>query len=62
LQRCREQYGPPSKTGGRKREPELDRLSNILKAFNDQFDGIEWQDADRVRPMIAEDIPVVTEY
>ena len=47
----------PTDGGGRKREPELDRLSNILKAFNDQFGGIEWQDADRVRRMITEDIP-----
>jgi type I restriction enzyme R subunit len=47
----------PTDGGGRKREPELDRLSNILRAFNDQFGGIEWQDADRVRRMITEDIP-----
>jgi type I restriction enzyme R subunit len=47
----------PTDGGGRKREPELDRLSNILKTFNDQFGGIEWQDADRVRRMITDDIP-----
>ena len=47
----------PTDGGGHKREPELDRLSNILKAFNDQFGGIEWQDADRVRRLITEDIP-----
>jgi type I restriction enzyme R subunit len=47
----------PADGGGRKREPELDRLSNILKSFNDQFGGIEWQDADRVRRMITQDIP-----
>lgn len=47
----------PTDGGGRKREPELDRLSNILKVFNDQFGGIEWQDADCVRRMITEDIP-----
>ena len=32
-----------------KPEPELDRLSNILKAFNDQFGNIAWTDADRVQ-------------
>jgi type I restriction enzyme, R subunit len=47
----------PADGGGHRPEAELDRLSNILKAFNDQFGGIEWQDTDRVRRMIAEDIP-----
>ena len=28
-----------------KPEPELDRLSNILKTFNDQFGNIAWTDA-----------------
>ena len=27
----------PTTGGGRKPEPELDRLSNIIKTFNDQF-------------------------
>ena len=47
----------PTHGGGGTIEPELDRLSNILKAFNDQFGGVEWQDADRVRRMITEHIP-----
>ena len=47
---------PPS-GGGRKPEPELDRLSNILKTFNDQFGNISWTDADRVHRLITEDIP-----
>jgi type I restriction enzyme R subunit len=47
----------PGTGGGRKPEPELDRLSNILKAFNDQFGNISWQDADRVHKLITEDIP-----
>lgn len=38
-------------------EPELDRLSNILRAFNDQFGNIEWKDADKIRKVIAEEIP-----
>ncbi len=43
--------------GGGKAEPELDRLSNILKAFNDQFGNIEWTDKDRVHRLITLEIP-----
>ena len=47
----------PTMGGGHKPEPELDRLSNILKTFNDQFGSIPWTDADRVHKLITEDIP-----
>ena len=47
----------PTAGGGRRPEPELDRLSSILKAFNDQFGNIPWSDADRVHKLITEDIP-----
>jgi type I restriction enzyme, R subunit len=47
----------PMTGGGSKSEPELDRLSNILKTFNDQFGNIPWTDADRVHKLITEDIP-----
>jgi type I restriction enzyme R subunit len=47
----------PTTGGGHKPEPELDRLSNILKVFNDQFGNIPWTDADRVQKLITEDIP-----
>jgi len=47
----------PTAGGGYKPEPELDRLSNIIKAFNDQFGNIPWTDADRVRKLITEEIP-----
>ena len=47
----------PTTGGGRKPEPELDHLSNILKTFNDQFGNIPWTDADRVHKLITEDIP-----
>jgi type I restriction enzyme R subunit len=43
--------------GGGKREPELDLLSNIVKAFNDQWGSIPWKDADKVRIVITEEIP-----
>ena len=45
------------KVVGVKPEPEIDRLSNILKTFNDQFGNIPWTDADRVHKLITEDIP-----
>ena len=47
----------PTSGGGGKPEPELDRLSNILKTFNDQFGNIPWADNDRVHKLITEDIP-----
>jgi type I restriction enzyme R subunit len=47
----------PTSGGGGKPEPELDRLSNILKTFNDQFGNIPWADSDRVHKLITEDIP-----
>jgi type I restriction enzyme R subunit len=50
--------GPvPTEAGGWKPEPEMDRLSNILKSFNDQFGNIPWTDKDRVHKLITEDIP-----
>ena len=45
----------PTDAGGRKPEPELDRLSNILQAFNDQF-GTLFDDGDRVLRRIRDDI------
>ena len=47
----------PTTGGGYVPEPELDRLSNILDAFNDLFGDIDWDDADRVRQLITETIP-----
>jgi len=47
----------PTTGGGHRPEPELDRLSNILKVFNDHFGDIPWADADRVRQLITETIP-----
>ncbi len=47
----------PTSGGGPRPETELDRLSNILKTFNDQFGNIPWTDADRVHRLITQDIP-----
>ena len=45
----------PTEAGGRRPEPELDRLSNILKTFNEQF-GTLFTDGDRVAQRIRDDI------
>lgn len=50
------EIGPiPVEGGGHNREAELDRLSNILKAFNEQF-GTLFKDADVVARRFKEDI------
>jgi type I restriction enzyme R subunit len=45
----------PTDATGRKSEPELDRLSNILRTFNEQF-GTLFTDTDRVAQRIRDDI------
>jgi type I restriction enzyme, R subunit len=45
----------PTDANGHKSEPELDRLSNILKQFNENF-GTLFADSDRVAQRIREDI------
>ncbi len=40
-------------------QPELDRLSAILRDCNDQFGNIEWKDADRTWKVITEEIPAM---
>ena len=45
----------PTEGGGRVSEPELERLSNILKRFNDQF-GTLFTDGDRIMKRIQEEI------
>ena len=47
----------PAGGGGHAPEPELDRLSHILRAFNDLFGDIAWEDADRVGELITRTIP-----
>ena len=47
----------PTAGGGHLPEPELDRLSNILKSFNDQFGNVEWKDGDKIRDVITQEIP-----
>jgi type I restriction enzyme R subunit len=50
------EIGPvPVEGGGHRGEPELDRLSNILKSFNDQF-GTLFTDGDRIIKRIRDDV------
>ncbi len=52
------EIGPvPTSGGGGTPEPELDLLSNIVAGFNQEFGDIDWEDADRVRKLITEEIP-----
>ena len=47
----------PLSGGGHLPEPELERLSNILREFNDLFGAIAWGDTDRVQQMVTDTIP-----
>ena len=52
------EIGPvPTDGGGQKPEPEMDRLSNIIKDFNDRFGNIEWKDQDKIHEVIAKELP-----
>ena len=52
------EIGPlPTGEGGHPPEPELDRLSNIIRAFNELSGDICWEDRDRVQQLITETIP-----
>ena len=46
----------PTAGGGHRTEPELDRLSNILKEFNEHW-STDWDDTDRVLRLITDTIP-----
>lgn len=47
----------PTAGGGHLSDPELEKLSAIVRSFNDHFGNIEWNDADRVQRFITEEIP-----
>lgn len=49
----------PVPTGGRggRPEPEIERLSVIVKQFNDQWGNIPWEDKDRILRVITEELP-----
>lgn len=48
---------PPPGGGGLGGPAEIDKLSNIIKVFNDLFGNIEWKDGDKIRQVITEEIP-----
>lgn len=47
----------PVGVGGRKSEPDLDTLENILSAFNQRFGDIDWTDKDKVNEILTQQIP-----
>ena len=47
----------PTDGGGQKPDPEMDRLSNIVKEFNDLYGDIEWNDRDKIERVISEELP-----
>ncbi|HQV38939.1 MAG TPA: DEAD/DEAH box helicase family protein [Flavobacteriales bacterium] len=47
----------PGTAGGRKPEPELDHLSNIIKVFNEHWGNIPWEDKDRITERLTKEIP-----
>ncbi len=52
------EIGPvPTEGGGQKPELEMDRLSNIVREFNDRFGNIEWKDQDKIERVISEELP-----
>ena len=52
------EIGPvPTEGGGQKPEPDMDRLSDIIREFNDRFGNIEWKDQDKIEKVIAEELP-----
>ena len=43
--------------GGPKPEPEMDKISNIVREFNNRFGNIEWKDKDKIEKVISEELP-----
>lgn len=47
----------PIGEGGHKSAPEMDKLSNIIKTFNDLFGNLPWKDREQIEQVIAYEIP-----
>ena len=47
----------PTEGGGQATEAEMDRLSNIVREFNDRFGNIDWRDKDRIQRVMFEELP-----
>ena len=52
------EIGPvPTEGGGQKPEPEMDRLSSIIRQFNERWGSIEWKDRDKVERAMFTELP-----
>ena len=52
------EIGPvPTEGGDQKPEPEMDRLSNIIRQFNERWGSIEWKDRDKVESAMFKELP-----
>ena len=49
---------PDGGAGGRP-EPKLERLSEIVVSFNALFGNISWQDEERIRQRVTEEVPAM---
>jgi len=47
----------PPEPVGRKYQPNIDFLSNIIQEFNQRFGNVDWTDRDRIYRLYFEDIP-----
>lgn len=49
---------PSNDVGGAARtQPELDRLSSIIRTFNEHWGKVDWDDQDRIEDLILKEIP-----
>jgi len=48
---------PPGDPANTRPDPELERLSEIVRSFNDHFGNVPWEDADRIMKRITEEVP-----
>ena len=52
------EIGPvPTSGGGHKPVPQMDKLSSIIREFNQLFGNIQWKDTDKIHIVITEEIP-----
>jgi len=47
----------PTEVGGFKPTPELERLTQIIQAFNEMWGNVEWKDEDSIVHLISKEIP-----
>ncbi len=47
----------PTAGGGHRADAEFEKLSEIVRSFNDYFGNIKWEDGDRIQRRITEEIP-----